>query len=227
MPCPALPCIPPPPRFRGRQNPHRVRRHRSDRTPSRGDFDLRIHVGDKDSTGMGLDDIAAISLPTRGRTGWPSHRFCCFANFDLRTRAGDGPPAARRASHFRHFNPHTCLGGSLLMSGPGRGCNHFGSCLSAWERGQANTSEAPCRADFSPLALRERMTRSKIAGSLLHFKPCSCVGTTPEQTRQNGEKQAFTHAPTRGRPRGAFASANPRGISIHVPAQGATVPRVL
>lgn len=77
---------------------------------------------------MGLDDIAAISLPTRGRTGWPSHRFCCFANSDLRTRAGDGLPVARRAFHFRHFNPHTCLGGSLLMSGPGRGCNHFGSC---------------------------------------------------------------------------------------------------
>lgn len=99
---------------------------------------------------MGLDDIAAISLPTRGRKGWPSHRFCCFANFDLRTRAGDGLPVARRAFHFRHFNPHTCLWGSLLMSGPGRGCNHFGSCPPC-----GITSEAPCRADFSPLALRE------------------------------------------------------------------------
>ena len=40
-----------------------------------------------------------------------------------------------------------------------------------------------------------------------------------------GKSRRFPHVPTRGRPRGASASVNPCGISIYVPAQGATVPR--
>lgn len=67
------------------------------------------------------------------------------------------------------------------------------SRLPARGRDQASAPAAPRRADFNPLALCEGTTRHALE---LRDRPCISIhppaqGTTPEQTRQNGENQAF------------------------------------
>lgn len=97
------------------------------------------------------------------------------------------------------------------------------SRLPAWGRDQASAPAVPRRADFGPLALCEGTTRY---APELRDRPCISIhppaqGTTPEQTRQNREKQAF---PSRSHARdgsgvfqrppilAAFQSTSPRRI---------------
>lgn len=62
------------------------------------------------------------------------------------------------------------------------------------------------------------------AGRVSVHSPC-VRGRLQNRLDKTGKSRRFPHVPTRGRLRGASASANPRGISIHVPAQDTTVPR--
>lgn len=164
---------------------------------------------------MGPDDITAIHPPAWGRRRWPSHQFGCLATFDLHVHVGT-PSRCPARSPFSACRPTHLFGGipsdvgtrlwpqPLWFMSPRVGARPnlsvgqaFITCpasrLPARGRDQASAPAAPRRAGFGPLALCEGTTRY---APELRNRPCISIhppaqGTIPEQTRQNGEKQAF------------------------------------
>lgn len=139
-------------------------------------------------------------------------------------------PVARRALHFRHVDPHTCLGGYLLMLGPDCGRNHFGSCPPAWARDQTSRwgrPLSPARPHVSPRGGETRPALQRPpAGRVSVHSPCvkgrhdtlqNCGiapafrsilprrGRSQNRLDKTGKSRRFPHVPTRGRAQGCFS----------------------